>query len=514
MNNTTKFLPIIGKNVIENLTVGMYDDPCFVYREYVQNAADQIDIAKKQNLYQNDNQPSIYIEIDADVKKVIIEDNATGIRQREVLSLLGNIAQSTKNKYEDKGFRGIGRLGGLGYCEKLIFETSFYGEDRKSIMIWDAKMLKKIFNDENVTIDAAALISIITDYSFDNCEDINTHYFRVTMENVTNETLLDVQQVRDYLAMVAPVPFGNFFTHKTKIYQEAKEKGIIIDEYNVYVNTDQLFKGYRNHIYRNNAVSEEDTIIDVSFFEEYYNEKLLFWGWYGISKNMHRIPDENKSRGIRLRKSNIQIGSESRLDEFHREGAIGNIYFIGEVYATNRELIPNGRRDFFIDNTECVQFSKKIRELFHQQLYRLYYDFSKKNAAITDKQSLETKEEIIRKNALDEKSKAKLSAEIKKLQEKVDKAEKALPKLLSKYQNQDEIFTVLENSIKSGGFTFEEKTNSTNVQTDNQPLIRNSYKLLSSQEKNLLQKTYTVIRQNPQLCGEELIQKIEQEIKK
>ena len=516
MSNAAKFIPIIGKNVIENLTVGMYDDPRFVYREYVQNAADQIDIAKEENLYQNNEQPSIYIQIDTDAKKIVIEDNATGIRQREVLSLLGNIAQSTKNKYEDKGFRGIGRLGGLGYCEKLTFETSFYGEDRKSIMTWDAKMLKKIFDDESITIDAAALISIITDYSFDNPENANVHYFRVTMESVTNDILLDVQQVRDYLSMVAPVPFGNLFTHKTKIYQEAKEKNITIDEYNVYVNTDQLFKGYKDYIYRNNAVSEDDTIIDVVFFEEYYNEKPLFWGWYGISKNMYQIPEENKSRRIRLRKSNIQIGLDNRLDEFHKQEQ-GNRYFIGEVYAINKELVPNGRRDFFIDSIECTQFEKKLRDFFHKKLYNLYYDFSKKNAAITDKQNLETKKEIIKKNTLDEKSKAKLSVEIKKLQEKVDKAEKTLPKLLSRYQNQNEVFTVLESSVKNGGFTFEKEQQQEqqhkHTEFNTQRIIDNK-KSLSTAEEVLLQKVYAIIRQNPQLCGEELIQKIEQEIKK
>ena len=37
--------PHIGKRVIETLTAGMYDDSRFVFREYVQNAADQIDVA-------------------------------------------------------------------------------------------------------------------------------------------------------------------------------------------------------------------------------------------------------------------------------------------------------------------------------------------------------------------------------------------------------------------------------------------------------------------------------------
>ena len=41
----------IGKNILENLTTGMYPDSRFIYREYIQNAADAIDdaIKKKYN---------------------------------------------------------------------------------------------------------------------------------------------------------------------------------------------------------------------------------------------------------------------------------------------------------------------------------------------------------------------------------------------------------------------------------------------------------------------------------
>lgn len=35
----------IGKNILENLTTGMYSDSKVAYREYVQNACDQIDKA-------------------------------------------------------------------------------------------------------------------------------------------------------------------------------------------------------------------------------------------------------------------------------------------------------------------------------------------------------------------------------------------------------------------------------------------------------------------------------------
>ena len=42
--------PQIGKDVIESLTLGMYEDCRFIYREYIQNAADAIDKAVSEGL--------------------------------------------------------------------------------------------------------------------------------------------------------------------------------------------------------------------------------------------------------------------------------------------------------------------------------------------------------------------------------------------------------------------------------------------------------------------------------
>jgi molecular chaperone HtpG len=515
MNTNERFKPTIGKNVIENLTIGMYDDPRFVYREYVQNAADQIDVAKRQNLYQSESEPSIYIQINADTKTVVIEDNATGIEWQKVLPLLGNIAQSTKNRYEDKGFRGIGRLGGLGYCDKLTFETSFYGETVKSTMSWDAKKLKECISDDNIKIDAAELISIITDHSFDQNESADTHYFKVIMENVTNDILLDVKQVRDYLSMVAPVPFANHFTHRNKIYNAAKEKNIVIDEYNIYVNTDQLFKGYKNNIYENNAISEKDEIIDIAFFDEYYNETLLFWSWYGISKNMNQIPDENKERGFRLRKSNIQIGLETTLDKYHKE-KLGNRYFVGEIYAINKELIPNARRDFFIDNNECEVLKISLVKLF-ANLKKLYYDFSDKNSAFKTIQESEKLIEQLKDKSLNDEEKREISYKLQKKEKKLIKSKKDLLKLANTYQGQ-----LLGEIIKQSSFDYEQQDihnqDSENKQQTTHSNVDNSNeskKSLSVQEEILLQKVYRILRQNLiKATAEELIQKIEAEIRK
>ncbi len=37
--------PVFGKNVIETLSEGMYDNPLFLFREYIQNSADALDAA-------------------------------------------------------------------------------------------------------------------------------------------------------------------------------------------------------------------------------------------------------------------------------------------------------------------------------------------------------------------------------------------------------------------------------------------------------------------------------------
>lgn len=45
MNDNINTTPQIGKDVIESLTLGMYEDCRFIYREYIQNAADAVDKA-------------------------------------------------------------------------------------------------------------------------------------------------------------------------------------------------------------------------------------------------------------------------------------------------------------------------------------------------------------------------------------------------------------------------------------------------------------------------------------
>ena len=40
----------VGKFTLESLTTGMYSDPRIVYREYIQNSVDSIEVAIEENI--------------------------------------------------------------------------------------------------------------------------------------------------------------------------------------------------------------------------------------------------------------------------------------------------------------------------------------------------------------------------------------------------------------------------------------------------------------------------------
>ena len=305
----------IGKNILENLTTGMYSDSKVAYREYVQNACDQIDKAVESGIVAPE-VAEVAIFIDKEKRYVSIEDNATGVPEKDFVSQLGDIANSDKKLGVDKGFRGIGRLCGLAYCRTLVFTTSYAGESVYSQMRFDAKLMReKLSSNKKYTVDEilGAIISTET-----GKEESDKHFFKVELIDINHENtdLLDDVKVRAYLSFVAPVPYSNKFLFRDEIYKHAENLDFIIDEYKVTVNGAQLFKEYKDRLYQGTDSSKKayDEIFDVAF-KEFYNEKqLIAWAWYGLSRFEKAIPKAlNPMYGFRLRQGNIQIGDNLSL---------------------------------------------------------------------------------------------------------------------------------------------------------------------------------------------------------
>ena len=379
--------PIFGKNVIETLSEGMYDNPLFLFREYVQNAADAIDAAVRSGIL-HEGEGQIAIAIDADKRLIVFEDNGTGIAAADFKAMLANIGNSIKDRNTDKGFRGIGRLGGLGYCQKVRFETSLKGESIKSFMEWDARNLHDILANPNEKISAGQLIKRITSTWEEPC-DVDSHFFKVSLANIKteNDDLLDVADVRRYLSMVAPVPFDyERFRFVADIEDFIKKNNLPTPhEYNLFLNNQEIRKGYATPLVIERTGKTVDILaVECALLKK--DEKIIGWYWYCVSEFDGVLPVSCWQRGFRLRKANIQIGEYDCLANHPRHGQKlwredrGNNYFLGEVHALDEGLVPNSRRDYFNQDAICRRFETVLCDAF-RNLHDLYHDASAARSA-------------------------------------------------------------------------------------------------------------------------------------
>ena len=500
--------PQIGKDVIESLTLGMYEDCRFIYREYIQNSADAIDKAVENGLMSRDDS-SIFVEIDTNTRTISIHDNATGISEKEVLDVLRNIARSSKKRGEDKGFRGIGRLGGLGYCSKLIFETSYYGEPTKSIMTWDAELLKFIINDRTTHEQAVEVLERVTELTTAK-EKTEEHYFKVILEDVTSDELLDTGSVRDYLSMVAPVDMASQFIFRKVINDFKKEHGIVVDTYNIFINGDQIYKPYTSFIYdeTNGNKKKVDEILDIQFLlAKDENDSIIYWGWYSISCLKGQMKPVNIARGIRLRKENIQIGDEEICKKFFTktEDQRFSFYYFGEVHALSKGLIPNSRRDYFGESPECNCFEHRIRQDF-LRLKDLCYDAQKlRSSSITLQRGNELRAKIEQKEKdgyTSQSEKNDLQHQLEQQKKKETQAKKQLANVTKKIEESESPLKSVVERFKQTAptHTLSSKKNTT---SEDIPVSSNAkikyrtdkpeYSSFSKKEKKLIGRIYAAI---------------------
>ena len=62
----------VGKNILDNLTTGMYSDSKVIYREYIQNACDQIDIAHNSGILSSNERGMVDIYLDPSKRYISI----------------------------------------------------------------------------------------------------------------------------------------------------------------------------------------------------------------------------------------------------------------------------------------------------------------------------------------------------------------------------------------------------------------------------------------------------------
>ena len=345
--------PIAGKFLLEILTKGMYSNPMHIYREYIQNSSDSIDKAIAAGVL-NAAEAEIHISIEDKKQNIVIRDNGFGIPQDVTKIKLMNVGASDKDGMSERGFRGIGRLGGLAYAEKVQFITSAVGDATKTIMTCDCVRMQQLLQKSNKeTLDIMETFNAISSFD-ERPEEIEKHYFEVRLISVPKESgLLDEECAIRYLAETAPIDFDSQqFVQARKIREYFSEKGFPITCYKILRGTRRkpIYKLYSRSMStgKQGRTKTKDYVRDVEFiYQEASDGRPLYIGWLAITDFSGVISDE-AVQGIRFRKGNILVGNGTTFAKFFpSEGHNANRMFAGEIHVLHDELVPNSQRDDF-----------------------------------------------------------------------------------------------------------------------------------------------------------------------
>lgn len=357
----------------------LYTDPSVIYREYIQNACDGLELALTNELI-TDNEAVISIQIDKN--EISIKDRGIGVKVTDIGPRLVDPGNSVKYKDNLIGQYGIGRLIAAQYCEKIIFETSYYMENQKTILTWNTEEAFKLI-DSHEYEDGTDVIDKITSVVYEP-EDVKEHYFRVRLCGIKrrNDKLVDIQAVKEYVSLMAPVDYSMEFKEgylfpalaKNPDIKELYEKERI---YKVVINGEDIRKPYSFDI-----PNKDTSLIEPLFLKfEDPDDGLLGWGWYALNDKIIQM-NNVLFRGIRFRKLNTIVGDANVMANYMKNVSVN--YFVGEMFLTHDKIQPTGSRDGFVDSDQKAEFDAIMLEKA-EKMYSLYDTASHMGSQAVDK---------------------------------------------------------------------------------------------------------------------------------
>lgn len=370
----------VGKYTLESLTTGMYSDPKIVYREYIQNSVDSLENAVSLGVLEPQSM-RIDIVVNAEEAHISIKDNGTGISAESAAQTLMNVGSSKKRNSNNRGFRGIGRLGGMSYCDTLVFTTSAENEAVKTIISFDCKKLRRLLvPGEYEDMSLAAVLEEITTVET-LPEKLEKHYLCVEMEGVNSfSDLLDIDAVKSYISQVAPLPYqSRYFIYTSQLKEYLTQNGYSVEEFPIFVGENEsdlepVYKPNKSRFRSDRGKKIADEITSMSYFDVTINGELYALGWYGNCGWYGSLSDKKLS-GFRVRKGNILIGDSKTMNVIFKEARF-NGWTQGEIFIVTDKLIPNARRDDFEQNDAYYQLIEKLRNGVGLEITRIIREAS------------------------------------------------------------------------------------------------------------------------------------------
>lgn len=382
--------PFFGGFVLETLTIGLYGEARSAIREYLQNGLDAVLLAVDRNVQTfADAKIDVTIEEDA----LVIRDNGIGLERMRAVGTLTSVGASLKNFREQAGFRGIGRLAGIAFCNSLVFLTKARGENVYTRVVFDARQLRKDMSPgSGGQLSLHQLLSKNVKATQPPTSDIDDHYFEVRLEGLVNAPAesTDIDQMVDFIAQVAPVAYADDFTFKAQVEEAAAQRRFNkraagsgspsgLEEVRILVHCGPKVVEVRKPYHTSYTVGRDDVHLNDIIVSEGKSKK--WWGWVGLKREPGTFKDES-TRAIRVRVRNIQIdGTEIMGGIFAdvpdaRSYERFNDWYIGEIFVDPTFVIPNSRRDGFEEDENWETIRNELIELC-DDLGKKAYEISK-----------------------------------------------------------------------------------------------------------------------------------------
>lgn len=357
---------VVGKDVLELLSSAMYVDPLSIFREYVQNAADAIDDARRTGILDANARGEVSITLDASKRTIRILDNGCGIPVETAVQRLLSVGASCKRGTTDRGFRGIGRLAGLAYGRALIFRTRSQGDDQVLEMRWDCQRLKAALRDLDQSDDIRSVIQRIVSTVLLDGGEWPEAFFEVEIQDVIRtkrDNLLSKEQISGYLEQVAPIPFASEFRWSKQI--NGHLDSVRLGNLDISVNGEpSLRRPHRNRFQVSDSIADEYAEPELLTLTD-MDGNVGALGWVLHHSYQGSITVRSRIAGLRLRVGNIQVGEESLLEEIFPETRF-NGWAVGEIHVLDPRIVPNARRDHFEQNIHFSNLTAQLEPIARQ----------------------------------------------------------------------------------------------------------------------------------------------------
>ena len=372
----------VGGDAIELVTSGMYVSPVTIFREYVQNAADAIDHARSAGVLSRQRPGRVAITLDHQTRGITIRDNGIGVPVADAVSTLLAIGGSQKRGTTARGFRGVGRLAGLGYCGALEFRTKVRDEHKVAVVRWDCRELHKSLSGGMKDGDLRSIVARVASVSFEPVTG-DDHYFEVRLSDILRlqgDVLLNEAAIKAHLAQVAPLDFGSHFSFADQIRDELRPYmgGQPVE---LFVSGEQIWRPHRDELIlpaTNRRLKLND--LEIVKFADVDGEVGAI-GWLAHHDYVRSISTAFGVRGLRARIGNIQVGDESLFDSVFKEARF-NGWTVGEINILDRRIVPNARRDNFVVNHHYYNLLAQVSSLAGRLSQRCRLSSVTRNASL------------------------------------------------------------------------------------------------------------------------------------